>query len=75
MDHDPGSPAVYTYSTTLTTRATAEGAAPFNSGYHFNFLDSNGELLYNYNRVQTPPTYSGSSIDGVRTTDDGNPTI
>lgn len=75
MDHDPGSPAVYTYSTTLTTRVTEQGQAPFNSGYHFNFLDSNGELLYNYNGVQTPPTYSGSSIDGVRKTDDGNPTI
>ena len=74
MDHYPGSPAVYTYSTTLTTRATAEGAAPFNSGYHFNFLASNGELPYNYNGVQTP-TYSGSSIDGVRKTADGNPTI
>ena len=74
MDHDPGSPAVYTYSTTLTTRATAEGAAPFNSGYHFNFLASNNEPLYDYNGVQTP-TYSGSSIDGVRKTADGNPTI
>lgn len=73
MDHDPGSPAVYTYSTTLTTRATAEGAAPFNSGYHFNFLASNNEPLYDYNGVQT--TYSGSSIDGVRKTADGNPTI
>ena len=74
MDHDPGSPAVYTYSTTLTTRATAEGAAPFNSGYHFNFLASNNEPPYDYNGVQTP-IYSGSSIDGVRKTDDGNPTI
>lgn len=73
MDYDPGSPAVYTYSTTLTTRATAEGAAPFNSGYHFNFLASNNEPLYDYNGVQT--TYSGSSIDGVRKTADGNPTI
>ena len=74
MDHDPGSPAVYTYSTTLTTRVTEQGQASFNSGYHFNFLDSNGELL-NYNGVQTPPTYSGSSIDGVRKTADDNPTI
>lgn len=74
MDHDPGSPAVYTYSTTLTTRVTEGGAAPFNSGYHFNFLASNNEPLYDYNGVQTP-TYSGSSIDGVRKTDDGNPTI
>ena len=74
MDHDPGSPAVYTYSTTLTIRATEGGAAPFNSGYHFNFLASNNEPLYDYNGVQTP-TYSGSSIDGVRKTADGNPTI
>ncbi len=74
MTHSSGSPAIYTYSTTLLERATGEASAPFNSGYHFNFVDSNNDLLYNFNGVQTP-TYSGSSIDGVRKTHDENPTI
>jgi len=74
MTHSSGSPAIYTYSATFLARATEDASAPYNSGYHFNFVDSNNELLYDYNGVQAP-TSSGSSIDGVRKTDDGNSTI
>lgn len=74
MTHSSGSPAIYTYSTTFLARATEDDSTPYNSGYHFTFVDSNNELLYDYNGVQAP-TSSGSSIDGVRKTQDDYPTI